>query len=182
MARNSSSYSPKVAAEICNLIAEGASLTSIAAMPGMPPRRTVRTWLAAHPSFEQEYERARRARADALVEEALTIADSVKGCTEAAEVNAARLAVDTRKWLAAKLLPERFGDRVTQEITGADGKDLLPPDATAPDRLALAILAVLQPAPKPPGLLRLIDPPAPAPPRFDVLSGKPMPRRHGDDA
>lgn len=32
-----------------------------------------------------------------------------------------RLQVDTRKWYLSKVLPKIYGDRVTQEITGADG-------------------------------------------------------------
>jgi Bacteriophage Sf6, terminase small subunit-like len=121
-----SGYSPKVAERICDLVAEGESLQSISEMPNMPARRTVRSWLAKHPDFERQYEIARRERTDNLVDESVAIADSVTGCTDNAAVQAARLRVDTRKWLASKLLPERFGDKVTTELTGAGGKDLLP--------------------------------------------------------
>jgi hypothetical protein len=79
--------------------------------------------------------------------------------------------IDTKRWLLSKIAPSRFGDRITTEVTGADGKDLLP-DAVAPDRLALAILAVLQPASQRPGsLLRLIDPP-PEPTRLRPAHGQ----------
>jgi hypothetical protein len=37
-----------------------------------------------------------------------------------------RLQVDTRKWAASKILPKQYGDKVQQEVTGADGAPLLP--------------------------------------------------------
>jgi hypothetical protein len=43
MARNP--YTKAIADRIVDLIAEGGSLAAIAAMPGMPARRTVRDWL-----------------------------------------------------------------------------------------------------------------------------------------
>ncbi len=33
----------------------------------------------------------------------------------------ARLRVDARKWVAAKLLPKKYGERYSAEITGKDG-------------------------------------------------------------
>jgi hypothetical protein len=141
--RSSISYSPKLAAKICDLIAEGESLRTIGEMDGMPSRRTMRGWLNAHPEFEREYEIARRERTDNLVDEAVEIADSVTGSTDAAEVNAARLQVDTRKWLASKLLPERFGDKVTTEVTGPGGKDLLPEQQLMDNqKIALFLLGI----------------------------------------
>jgi hypothetical protein len=32
-----------------------------------------------------------------------------------------RLRVDARKWVAAKLLPKKYGDKVQQEVSGPDG-------------------------------------------------------------
>jgi hypothetical protein len=32
-----------------------------------------------------------------------------------------RLRVDSRKWLAARMAPTKYGDKITQEHTGADG-------------------------------------------------------------
>lgn len=36
-------------------------------------------------------------------------------------VDRSRLAVDALKWTLAKLHPKQYGDKVTQEIQGADG-------------------------------------------------------------
>ena len=54
-------------------------------------------------------------------------------------MQAARLQIDTVKWLAAKLLPERFGDKVTTPITGSDRRDLIP-DPAAVDARILELL------------------------------------------
>ncbi len=35
-----------------------------------------------------------------------------------------RLRVDTRKWIAARILPKRYGDKVQQEHTGPNGSSL----------------------------------------------------------
>src|SRR5947207_3921013 len=75
-------YSPNLARKICDLIAEGESLKSIAEMADMPARRTVRGWLNTYPDFERRYELARRERTDNLVDEAIAIADAVAGCTD----------------------------------------------------------------------------------------------------
>jgi hypothetical protein len=86
---------------------------------------------------------ARRDGYEHWADEILEISDHVLGSENPAEVQAARLAVDSRKWLLAKLHPEKYGDRV--ELTGKDGRDLLPasPEASIP-RL-MTVLAVLLP-------------------------------------
>jgi hypothetical protein len=141
-------HSPKLAGRICDLIAEGSSLRLIGEMPAMPSRRTMRGWLETQPEFERGYEIARRQRTDALVDEIVEIADAVKGSDSAAAVNAARLAVDTRRWLAAKLLPLRLGDRSAVELTGKGGKDLFP-EPPDPSKVALALLSILRGAERP---------------------------------
>jgi hypothetical protein len=141
-----SGFTPKLSAKICDLVAEGASLKTICTAPKMPSRRTVRGWLDEHPDFEASYERARRQRTDALVDEIVEIADAVAGSDSPAAVNAARLQVDTRRWLASKLLPERFGDKLQAELTGKDGEPLLK-DPPTPERLAHALLCLLHTTP-----------------------------------
>jgi hypothetical protein len=60
--------------------------------------------------------------ADKLAEEILALADEdmpegLKGAEAAAWVNKKRLQVDARKWIAAKLKPKRYGDRLEMEVT-----------------------------------------------------------------
>ena len=86
-------------------------------------------WLdGSRPEFSEQYARAREAQADKLAEEALTIADdgrsdtyvdgdgNVKTDTEV--IQRSKLRVDTRKWLASKMAPKKYGDKVA--IGGAD--------------------------------------------------------------
>ncbi|HEX7767713.1 MAG TPA: hypothetical protein VF443_13440, partial [Nitrospira sp.] len=40
-------------------------------------------------------------------------------------VERAKLRVDTRKWALARMMPRKFGDRMTQELTGAGGQELV---------------------------------------------------------
>src|SRR6266436_4221562 len=62
------------------------------------------------------YARAREERADRLFEELFEIAD--KPCKDAVEVAHARNRLDTRKWLASKLAPRKYGDRVEHDHKG----------------------------------------------------------------
>ena len=89
-------------------------------------------WLdGSRPEFSDQYARAREAQADKLAEEALQIADdgrsdtyvdgdgNVKTDTEV--IQRSKLRVDTRKWLASKMAPKKYGDKVQAELTGAGG-------------------------------------------------------------
>ena len=63
--------------------------------------------------------RARNAGYERMADEIIAISDA--DCTvDGKPDNAlqARLRVDTRKWLLSKMLPKRYGDRVTQELVG----------------------------------------------------------------
>lgn len=114
-----SSYMPEVAHDICAKLAEGESLRSVCNRQGMPSKATVFRWLSEYVEFRDQYAKATEQRADALFEEMLEIADDV--LPDSAEVAKAKLRIDTRKWSLARMSPKKYGDKVTQEITGADG-------------------------------------------------------------
>ena len=84
----------------------------------MPPERTSTIGWHREPSFSQKYARAREQQIEHFVDEIVEIADAVAGSTDAAIVNAARLAIDTRKWAAAKRLPRKYGDKLDIESAG----------------------------------------------------------------
>jgi hypothetical protein len=105
----------------------------------MPCAATVFTWLRIHPEFLEQYTRAKEESADALVEEMLDISDEASNDwmevhdkenvgyrLNGEAINRSRLRVDTRKWIAAKLKPKKYGDKTQTEVTGPDGKDLIP--------------------------------------------------------
>jgi nicotinamide mononucleotide adenylyltransferase len=137
-------YGPEVEDRICELLAEGKHLNQIAAMPGMPAVITMLRW-AAHerPAFGEAFTRAREALAVRLVAEAVELVDEPsKDSVHAADK---RTRADMRKWLASKLFPRQYGDKVEQTVQalGADGK---PVDPAPP---AIVITIERAPAPGP---------------------------------
>ena len=77
-----------------------------------------------------------------MAEELVDICDgdcTFDGQPDTALVQQARLRVDTRKWMLAKMLPKLFGDRVTQELVG-DG------DRPIVTRIELVPIAPRRPA------------------------------------
>lgn len=124
-----SKYTPQLAQRICTEIAQGKSLVAVLKAEGMPDYSTVTRWLdhPQHEAFRKMYARAREDQADYLADELVEIADTAKDRDSAA---AAKVRTDTRKWVAAKLKPRKYGERVTQEHTGPEGSPLNPPSLT----------------------------------------------------
>jgi len=125
-------YSPATGDAICERIAEGESLRAICRDDSMPSIATVFRWLAGNPSFSEQYAHAREEQAETLADEIVSISDEtvvvsnqggddVSLALDATAVARNRLRVDARKWVASKLKPKKYGDKMTQEHTGADG-------------------------------------------------------------
>lgn len=117
-----SAYTEELTDAICEELANGCSLNSICKRDEMPSMSMVFRWLAEHQSFRDKYARAREVQADVLFEQTLEIADSQEGDTYIKDgvelvnhdvIARARLRVDTRKWMAGKLRPKVYGDKVT---------------------------------------------------------------------
>lgn len=141
-------YRDDVAAEICDRLAKGESLVSICAdetSGWLPSQTTVYRWLDESAEFRERYARARELQAETFVDEIVSIADQPNARTTTdGEVHLSdpvrdRLRMDARKWVASKLAPKKYGEKITQEVTGADGEPFTDPLAAAA-RLA-AILA-----------------------------------------
>jgi len=121
-----SEYSPEVVDAICDRMVDGQGLLKICADEGMPGRVTVYRWLASNPEFRKRFAEAREALMDFYAEQILSIAfdesgdvilDQGKdGKTSAvanhAKVQRDRLKVDTLKWIASRLFPKRYGDKM----------------------------------------------------------------------
>lgn len=105
---------------ICQEISLGNSLRSICAKPDMPSVVSVREWINEDGELAKQYAHAREAQADFYADEIIEIAD-----TET-DPQRARVRIDARKWIASKMLPKVFGDKLTQELTGKDGAPLVP--------------------------------------------------------
>ena len=107
----------------------------------LPTYTTIMQWLTEDAELADMYAHAKEAQADWMADELLRIADDEADDTlevdgkqikvkTAQSVNHARLRVDTRKWLAAKLKPRKYGERVTNEHTGPDNKPIQIADGT----------------------------------------------------
>ena len=119
-----SSFSAKLGEVICARLADGRSLRSICADGDMPSATTVFRWLAdeKYSAFREQYTRAREAQADAIFDEILDIADDVANDTRKGPngedlcdhewISRSRLRVDARKWMAGKLAPKKYGDKL----------------------------------------------------------------------
>jgi hypothetical protein len=110
-------FSPELFDAICERIADGDSLRSICLEPDMPSKASVMRWLAADTALSDQYARAREMQADALFDECLTIADDTSR-----EPNDRRMSFDARKWMAGKLRPKVYGDKITHDGTGPKGE------------------------------------------------------------
>lgn len=111
-------YTQGLAVAICERVASGEALAVIAREADMPSYPTIMDWLKTNTDFAFMYRQAREDQADTLADQIISIADSVRDCTDSAKVNAARLACDARKWVAAKLKPKVYGERVEAALSG----------------------------------------------------------------
>lgn len=124
-------YTTDLAAAICAELAAGRSLRSVCEDEAMPDKATVFRWLAKHEALRDQYARAKEESADALVEDMLAIADDgindtytdPQGVQRADNdvIQRSRLRVETRKWIASKLKPKKYGDRLQTELSGSVG-------------------------------------------------------------
>jgi hypothetical protein len=120
-------YSAKIGDAICARVAEGESIKRICEGEEMPCKATVYNWLfdSERKEFLDNYEKARQIQAETLADEITDIADDstndymIKkyGDDEREVINSeniqrSRLRVDARKWVASKLLPKKYGDKI----------------------------------------------------------------------
>lgn len=138
-------YSEEVADRICDALSDARSLRSICLEPDMPSQSTVFRWLAdeRYAAFRERYARAREAQADALFDEMLDIADdgtndwverkrgdgSTYDAFNKEAVERSKLRVEARKWMAGKLRPKVYGDKLDVAHTGSVAIVVTPEDA-----------------------------------------------------
>lgn len=124
-------YNQEIADLICEKLSDGISLREICQADDMPARATVFRWLGLHKEFSDQYARAKEEQAEALADEIVAIADDKTGDTVVTDdgreiansefIARSRLRVDARKWVASKLKPKKYGDKVQTEVSGPDG-------------------------------------------------------------
>jgi len=131
-----SSYTIAIGDAICERLADGESLRAICSGEDMPSRWSVLRWLTADEAFRTQYAHAREEQADTLADEIVGIADEqctmvradkhgakaddedgmVEVVFDSAAVARNRLRVDARKWVASKLKPRKYGEKVEHEV------------------------------------------------------------------
>lgn len=95
--------------------------------PDFPSVDTILEWRFDHVDFSSQYDQAKKHQADLLAEDILDIADDDSGDVITDEygngklnaefVARSRIRVDARKWIACKLLPKVYGDKIQNEAT-----------------------------------------------------------------
>lgn len=115
-----STYTPYIAEQICNRLIDGESLANICRDESMPSATTVFNWLHEHSEFLDNYTRAREAQAEKLADELIEIADddSRDAVKDLGAIERARLKIETRKWVASKLRPKKYGSFKSVELKG----------------------------------------------------------------
>lgn len=88
---------------------------------GLPTMSTISRWVDEVPQFAAAITRARKNRAAYLVEEALQLVDKPpprnnKGEIDRGHVRHAESRANMRKWVAERLDPEQFGQRVGLDV------------------------------------------------------------------
>jgi len=132
-------YTKEMGDYICELVSStGHGLLKLTQLyPELPDKVTINRWRHRLPDFRTQYAQAKIEQADLLAEECLEIADDdsrdIKVNPETGDeylntefVARARLRIDTRKWLAAKLLPKQYGKAAEEpEKQKGDGESVL---------------------------------------------------------
>lgn len=127
-----STFTPEIAAKICEELAAGLSLRAICRKDGMPPESTVRQWEIDNvEGFAAQSARARETGCHSMADECLEIADDGSNdwmksnkpddngyVLNGEHVQRAKLRIDTRMRLLGKWLPKVYGDKQQIEHSG----------------------------------------------------------------
>lgn len=142
---------PVVSAHICAELKKGFSLDSICSAAGMPTHATFLEWVEKDDpaGLAKDYAHAREIGYTLLADEIVALSDKTHEWITVHALNPdgepmfdakglpvlkqmlmplnsdiiahKRVQIDTRKWVLSKMLPKVYGDKITQEHTGAGG-------------------------------------------------------------
>lgn len=112
-----SRYNALVANTILERLVGGESILEIARDSDMPGERTIYSWLATKPEFQQNYARVTEIRAHLYAERQLLVSLEAYDKDSAA---ASRVKAEAYRWMSARMLPRVYGDKMLH--TGADGE------------------------------------------------------------
>jgi hypothetical protein len=110
-----SEFSDDAESATLEIIRNGGTLDEAAGAANVSAR-TVLRWLEADDEFRRKYAQAREDQGDWFADKIASIA--LDPAREGSDITAR---VNALKWLAGKRKPKVYGDKVTNEHTGADG-------------------------------------------------------------
>lgn len=114
-------YNPGQGKEICLLVATGSTLAKALAEVGISKEAWYK-WQFENKDLCEMYARARIENSEALIAEIVDLCDMDEIAPE--DVPKVKLQIDTRKWLASKLLPKQYGDSTQVKLADANGEVL----------------------------------------------------------
>lgn len=140
-------YTPELAQRVLDALARTGSLRAVCKEVSIA-RDTVIGWVVDDKDgFASAYARAKDAGIDELVDETLEISDApppltALGATDNGAVAHSKLRIETRRWLAERMAPKRYGLKQALDLSNTDGT-LQVDEATRSARVA-QLLALAQ--------------------------------------
>ena len=123
-------YDAELAAKVLDLLAQSGSLRRVCREIGVS-RNSIIPWVVDNTEgFGDAYARAKEHGIDTLVEETLDIADDGSNdymetehgpALNSESIQRSKVRVETRRWLAERLAPRRYGLRQGLDVTSSDG-------------------------------------------------------------
>lgn len=131
-----SEYTKEIGDKICERIASSSDSLRVICHEVGVSYSSLKRWLLdeVNEDFRTQYARAKEDQADYMCEEMIDIADDntrdIKKIMKGGQViemedvevtNRSKLRIETRKWLAGKLKPKKYGEKVQTEHSGTVG-------------------------------------------------------------
>ena len=124
------SYTKEAADCICSRVSSSSDSLRLICLELSLEYNTVKRWLVSNEEFRVQYVRAKEEQADHMADEIISIADDSSGDNETRYMadgtpylvenkewtSRSKLRVEARKWIAMKLKPKKYGDKI--DITG----------------------------------------------------------------
>ncbi len=111
-------YTQEMGDYICELTSStGYGLLKLTRLyPELPDKMTINRWRHRLPDFRAQYALAKLDIADDSEKDTILNKDGFEVC-DTEWINRCRLRIDTRKWLASKLLPKQYGAMAEEKKT-----------------------------------------------------------------
>ena len=127
-------WTDEIEGEIFTRIGKGESLRDICEDDWLPSQTTIYRRLAADDEFRKRYTHAREVQADTIFDEILQIADDARNdwlerngedsagwTTNGEHIQRSKLRIEARKWMAGKLRPKVYGEKLDIDHSSSDG-------------------------------------------------------------